>query len=60
MKTRWPSPPVVEKYVYALFVLQKCIASHESNGIDIIVDLVKGDIKLMGDEHNDIAMKLKV
>ena len=39
---------------------QKCIASHESNGIDIIVDLVKGDIKLMGDESNDIAMKLKV
>jgi len=39
---------------------QKCIASHESNGIDIIVDLVKGDIKLIGDEHNEIAMKLKV
>ena len=39
---------------------QKRIASHESNGIDIIVDLVKGDIKLMGDENSDIAMKLKV
>lgn len=46
--------------MFSILAPQKCIASHESNGIDIIVDLVKGDIKLMGDEHNDIAMKLKV
>ena len=39
---------------------QKRIASHESNGIDIIIDLVKGDFKLMEDEHSGIAMKLKV
>ena len=24
------------------------------------MDLVKGDVKLIGDEHNEIAMKLKV
>jgi len=44
-----------------LFVLsQNAIASHESNGIDIIIALILNDINPLGKQRMDLVMQLKV
>ena len=39
--------------------VQKCIASNESSGIDIIVAIIQTDFTAL-EEHQDMAMELKV
>uniref|UniRef100_A0A8C4QFE0 Inositol 1,4,5-trisphosphate receptor n=1 Tax=Eptatretus burgeri TaxID=7764 RepID=A0A8C4QFE0_EPTBU len=38
---------------------QNCIATHESNGIDIIIALILNDINPLGREHMDLVLQLK-
>ena len=39
---------------------QNAIASHESNGIDIIIALILNDINPLGKTHMDLVLELKV
>lgn len=41
-------------------VLQTCIATHESNGIDIIIALILNDINPLGKYCMDLVLQLKV
>ncbi len=41
-------------------LLQNAIASHESNGIDIIIALILNDINPLGKERMDLVLELKV
>lgn len=41
-------------------VLQNCIATHESNGIDIIIALILNDINPLGKKRMDLVLELKV
>ncbi|KAH7730957.1 ITR-1 protein [Aphelenchoides avenae] len=38
---------------------QNTIATHESNGLDIIISLVLNDIRPLADEHMDLALEIK-
>jgi inositol 1,4,5-triphosphate receptor type 1 len=40
--------------------LQNCIATHESNGIDIIIALILNDINPLGKKRMDLVLELKV
>ena len=43
------------------FILfQNAIASHESNGIDIIIALILNDINPLGKQRMDLVLELKV
>lgn len=42
------------------YVLQNCIATHESNGIDIIIALILNDINPLGKKRMDLVLELKV
>lgn len=44
-----------KKYTY----VQKCIASTESSGIDIIVQILQAELTAL-DDHQDLALELKV
>lgn len=46
-------------YFYSNF-LQNCIASHECNGIDIIIALILNDINPLGKTRMDLVLELKV
>lgn len=41
-------------------ILQNCIATHESNGIDIIIALILNDINPLGKKRMDLVLELKV
>lgn len=41
-------------------VPQNCIATHESNGIDIIIALILNDINPLGKKRMDLVLELKV
>ena len=41
-------------------VFQNAIASHESNGLDIIISLILNDISPLGQQHMDLVLELKV
>jgi len=41
-------------------VVQNAIASHESNGLDIIIALVLNDINPLGKQRIDLVLGLKV
>ena len=43
-----------------LFVPQNCIATHECNGIDIIIALILNDINPLGKKRMDLVLELKV
>lgn len=43
-----------------LYILQNCIATHESNGIDIIIALILNDINPLGKKRMDLVLELKV
>ena len=43
-----------------IIFLQNSIASHESNGIDIIIALILNDINPLGKERMDLVLELKV
>ena len=45
---------------YSLLTLQTCIATHESNGIDIIIALILNDINPLGKYCMDLVLQLKV
>lgn len=45
---------------YKHFVFQTCIATHESNGIDIIIALILNDINPLGKYRMDLVLQLKV
>jgi len=47
-------------YVFFFFLLQNCIATHESNGIDIIIALILNDINPLGRKRMDLVLELKV
>ena len=38
---------------------QNCIATHESNGIDIITALILNDINPLGKKRMDLVLELK-
>lgn len=40
--------------------LQNCIATHECNGIDIIIALILNDINPLGKKKMDLVLELKV
>lgn len=40
--------------------MQNCIATHESNGIDIIIALILNDINPLGKKRMDLVLELKV
>ena len=42
------------------FLFQNAIASHESNGIDIIIALILNDINPLGKYRMDLVLELKV
>lgn len=42
------------------FPRQNCIATHESNGIDIIIALILNDINPLGKKRMDLVLELKV
>ena len=42
------------------FLIQNAIASHESNGIDIIIALILNDINPLGKYRMDLVLELKV
>lgn len=46
--------------MYIVFILQNCIATHESNGIDIIIALILNDINPLGKKRMDLVLELKV
>jgi len=46
-------------FVFICFV-QNAIASHESNGLDIIIALVLNDINPLRRQHLDLVLGLKV
>lgn len=46
-------------YSYS-FLPQNCIATHESNGIDIIIALILNDINPLGKKRMDLVLELKV
>lgn len=39
---------------------QNCIATHECNGIDIIIALILNDINPLGKKRMDLVLELKV
>lgn len=43
-----------------MFLSQNCIATHECNGIDIIIALILNDINPLGKKSMDLVLKLKV
>lgn len=43
-----------------IYLLQNCIATHESNGIDIIIALILNDINPLGKKRMDLVLELKV
>ena len=43
-----------------VFPFQNAIASHESNGIDIIIALILNDINPLGKQRMDLVLELKV
>lgn len=45
---------------FVAYVLQNCIATHESNGIDIIIALILNDINPLGKKRMDLVLELKV
>lgn len=40
-------------------LMQNCIATHESNGIDIITALILNDINPLGKKRMDLVLELK-
>lgn len=46
--------------VLFVHILQNCIATHESNGIDIIIALILNDINPLGKKRMDLVLELKV
>lgn len=44
----------------SIVLLQNCIATHESNGIDIIIALILNDINPLGKKRMDLVLELKV
>lgn len=46
--------------VSVVCVPQNCIATHESNGIDIIIALILNDINPLGKKRMDLVLELKV
>lgn len=46
--------------MYFFYFLQNCIATHESNGIDIIIALILNDINPLGKKRMDLVLELKV
>lgn len=58
------SPPLSQLsslwYIVILLLLQNCIATHESNGIDIIIALILNDINPLGKKRMDLVLELKV
>lgn len=42
-----------------IFFGQNCIATHESNGIDIITALILNDINPLGKKRMDLVLELK-
>lgn len=46
--------------IFILLSLQNCIATHESNGIDIIIALILNDINPLGKKRMDLVLELKV
>lgn len=47
-------------YIFFASFLQNCIATHESNGIDIIIALILNDINPLGKKRMDLVLELKV
>lgn len=45
---------------FVVCVSQNCIATHESNGIDIIIALILNDINPLGKKRMDLVLELKV
>lgn len=45
---------------FVVCVPQNCIATHESNGIDIIIALILNDINPLGKKRMDLVLELKV
>lgn len=45
--------------VYVCLFTQNCIATHESNGIDIITALILNDINPLGKKRMDLVLELK-
>lgn len=43
----------------SIFFGQNCIATHESNGIDIITALILNDINPLGKKRMDLVLELK-
>lgn len=46
--------------IFIYFFLQNCIATHECNGIDIIIALILNDINPLGKKRMDLVLELKV
>lgn len=47
-------------FILSSFVPQNCIATHECNGIDIIIALILNDINPLGKKRMDLVLELKV
>lgn len=47
-------------HTFFIHFLQNCIATHESNGIDIIIALILNDINPLGKKRMDLVLELKV
>lgn len=47
-------------YANHLLCFQNCIATHECNGIDIIIALILNDINPLGKKRMDLVLELKV
>uniref|UniRef100_A0A672PNW0 Inositol 1,4,5-trisphosphate receptor n=1 Tax=Sinocyclocheilus grahami TaxID=75366 RepID=A0A672PNW0_SINGR len=46
-------------YLFNIFSFQNCIATHECNGIDIIIALILNDINPLGKKRMDLVLELK-
>uniref|UniRef100_A0A672PJA4 Inositol 1,4,5-trisphosphate receptor n=1 Tax=Sinocyclocheilus grahami TaxID=75366 RepID=A0A672PJA4_SINGR len=51
------SPPFCS--LFNIFSFQNCIATHECNGIDIIIALILNDINPLGKKRMDLVLELK-
>lgn len=47
-------------FTFLLSDPQNCIATHECNGIDIIIALILNDINPLGKKRMDLVLELKV
>ncbi|XP_016115004.1 inositol 1,4,5-trisphosphate receptor type 1-like, partial [Sinocyclocheilus grahami] len=50
--------PVIQS-LFNIFSFQNCIATHECNGIDIIIALILNDINPLGKKRMDLVLELK-